>query len=88
MQRYECEEAPSKPVRSIIFQEDRPKLKPREITDYKYDSDFIWKQIFDNISFMDPQYVTILMLMEATGFHLIDVLNLRLNCLIDGEDGT
>ncbi|MGQ7887565.1 tyrosine-type recombinase/integrase [Paenibacillus sp. WC2504] len=87
MQRYEWVEAPLKPVRSLIYQEDRPKLKPREITEYKHVTDYIWNQILDKISLLDPQYVTILLLMEETGLHLIDILNLKLNCLIEGEDG-
>lgn len=88
MQRYEWSEAPTKPVRSLIYQEDRPKLKPREITEYKHVNDNIWNQILDKISLLDPQYVTILLIMEETGLHLIDILNLKINCLIDGEDGT
>ncbi len=47
----------------------------------------IWNQIVDNISSLDPQYVPIIMLMEATGFHLIDILTLKFDCLSFGEDG-
>jgi integrase len=88
MQRYDWPEAPNKPVRSLIFQEDRPRLQPRKISEYKFMPDFVWNQVVDNISFLDPQYVPIVMLMEATGFHLIDILTLKLDCLIYGEDGT
>lgn len=88
MQRYEWSESPIKSVRSLVYQEDRPKIKPRNILEFKYMSDYIWRQIIENISYLDKQYVPIVMLMEATGLHLIDVLNLKLDCLISGKDGT
>jgi len=87
IQRYEWMEAPVKPIRMLIYQEDRPKLKPRKISDYKYMTDNVWKQIVDNIEKLDTQYVPMILLMEATGFLLVDVLNLKIDCLIENTDG-
>ncbi|MEK4510802.1 recombinase XerD [Paenibacillus anaericanus] len=87
MQRFDWDEAPLKPSRSLIFQEDRPKLEKKKITEYEYVDDHIWEQITDKLPDLDSQYLPIVILMEATGFHLIDILNLRLNCLQIREDG-
>lgn len=87
MQRFEWEEAPIKPSRSLIHQEDRPKLEKKKISEYEYVDDNIWEQIISKLSELDSQYVPIVILMEATGFHLIDILNLKLDCLQERKDG-
>jgi len=87
IQRYEWIEAPIKPIRVLIYQEDRPKLKPRKISDYKYMTDNVWKQIDENIEKMDSQYVPMILIMKATGFQLVDVLNLKIDSLIENIDG-
>lgn len=50
MQRYDWKEAPIKPVRSLIYQEDRPKLPIKKENEFNYMSDFVWDQINENIS--------------------------------------
>jgi hypothetical protein len=87
MQRYDWEEAPLKPLRSLIYQEDRPKLPIRKENEYKYMSDYVWDQINEHISKMDSQYVPIVILMERTGLHLVEILSLKLDCLLSTPEG-
>ncbi|MBY3621305.1 MULTISPECIES: tyrosine-type recombinase/integrase [unclassified Paenibacillus] len=86
LQRYEWVEAPGVPIRKLIYQEDRPKLKPKNDEDYKHVSDYVWEQILANLDLLDDQYATILLLMEASGFRLIDILNSNQDCLIEIND--
>ncbi|GAB6989922.1 tyrosine-type recombinase/integrase [Paenibacillus pini] len=87
MQRYDWKEAPTKPVRSLIYQEDRPKLPVKKENQFSFMSDFVWDQINENISKIDSQYVPIVMLMERTGLHLVEILSLLVDCLKSGPDG-
>lgn len=87
MQRYGWEEAPIKPSRSLIYQEDRPKLEKKKVTEYTFLSDYVWEQITTKFHLLDPQYVPIVILLEATGFHLVDLLTLKLDCLQKRDDG-
>lgn len=50
-------------------------------------SDFVWDQINEHISKMDPQYIPIVILMERTGLQLVEILSLELDCLKSGLDG-
>jgi integrase len=86
LQRYEWVEAPETAIRKLIYQEDRPKLKPKNDEDYKHVSDYVWKQILAKLDLLDEQYATILLLMETSGFRLIDILNLKQDCLIEIND--
>ncbi|OAB42160.1 hypothetical protein PGLA_13590 [Paenibacillus glacialis] len=45
--------------------------------DDDYVSDYVWAQIVDNLNLIEKQYLPILLLMEATGFRLIDILSLK-----------
>src|SRR5690606_11963199 len=83
IQRYEWEEAPNEAIRKLIYQEDRPKLEPKKDEEYEYVSDFVWDQILEKIDKLHPQYATILLLMEATRFRLLDILSLKIDCLIE-----
>jgi integrase len=82
IQRYDWPEAPDLPIRKLIYQEDRPKLEPKKDEDYKYVTDFVWEQIVRNLRDVDPQYLPILLLLESSGFRLIDILNLKQDNLI------
>ncbi len=83
MQRYEWIEAPDAPIRKLIYQEDRPKLPHKRDEDYREVSDFVWEQIVANLDKLEPQYLPILLLMEATGLRLIYILKLNQDCLIE-----
>lgn len=82
IQRYEWTEAPELPIRKLIYQEDRPKLNPKKDEDYKPVSDTVWEQILRNLDKLNHQYATILLLLEATGKRLIDILNLKKDSII------
>ncbi|WP_010492517.1 tyrosine-type recombinase/integrase [Paenibacillus elgii] len=83
IQRYEWPEAPELPIRKLIYQEDRPKLVPKKDEDYGYVSDYVWNQIIAKLDDMEPQYLPILLLLEATGYRLTEILYLKQDCLVD-----
>ncbi|MDQ0193840.1 abortive infection family protein [Paenibacillus wynnii] len=87
IQRYEWNEAPQKPIRNLIYQEDRPRIKPKDIDDYKYLSDYVWNQVIEKIDTLNSNYRLIILLMEATGFKANEVLTLRLDAVAKKNDG-
>lgn len=85
IQRYEWDEAPTKNVRLLIFPEDYPKVF--SISDkIKYIPDHVWEQVLENLDEVNPSYVPILLLMEASGFRVSDVLGLKIDCLHKDND--
>ncbi|MFD0682301.1 MULTISPECIES: abortive infection family protein [unclassified Paenibacillus] len=87
IQMHEWSEAPHKPIRNLIYQEDRPKIKPKDIHDYKYLSDYVWKQVLENIETLNANYRVIVRLLEATGFKANEVLTLKIDALVKDDDG-
>jgi integrase len=87
MQRYDWPEAPRKSVSLLIFSEDKPKVEPPNANKVKYIPDYIWEQILNNIKRIPSQYVPILLVLEATGFRISDVLTLKFDCLEEKTDG-
>jgi integrase len=87
IQTNEWSEAPHKPIRNLIYQEDRPKIKPKDIHDYKYLSDFVWKQVLEKINNLNTNYRLIVQLLEATGFKANEVLTLKIDALVKKDDG-
>ncbi|MFB6367305.1 hypothetical protein ACFCP7_25305 [Paenibacillus elgii] len=57
--------------------------QPKNVDDYVYVTDYVWDQICNNMDEIEPQYVPILLLMEASGFRLVDILNLKQDALIE-----
>lgn len=87
LQRFEWSEAPTKPVRLLIFPEDKPKSPPKSKENVKYISDFVWEQIINHIEKLPEDIRTIILLLEATGFRISDTCALKVDCLIQKEDG-
>ncbi|MFC3748704.1 tyrosine-type recombinase/integrase [Paenibacillus sp. GCM10012306] len=87
IQVFEYEEAPLKSVEYLILSEDRPKQKKRKAETLNYIPDYIWEQVIENIKFLPSTIVPIILLMEATGFRICDVLLIKLDCLLEQEDG-
>lgn len=87
LQRFEWNEAPIKPVRLLIFPEDKPKLPPKSVDNVKYISDFVWEQIMNHMEKLPEDIRKIVLLLEATGFRISDTCALKLDCLIHREDG-
>ncbi|GKU79082.1 hypothetical protein L3i20_v234790 [Paenibacillus sp. L3-i20] len=83
LQRYEWPEAPEIPIRKLIYQEDRPKLEPKKDDDYEFVSDYVWNQIVSKKDMIEPQYLPILLVLEATGFKLDEILKLKQDCIFD-----
>jgi integrase len=87
IQRNKFKEAPSINIRSLIFSGDTPKQRSSTIENTKYIPDHIWHQVAANIHLLPKEIVIIILLMEATGFRISDVLTLKLDCLIHKDDG-
>ncbi|MBV6715881.1 abortive infection family protein [Paenibacillus chitinolyticus] len=87
IQRYEWTEAPHKPIRNLIYQEDRPKIKTKDINDYKYLSDYVWEQVIQKIDTLNSNYRLLILLMEATGLRANELLTLKFDAVVKGKDG-
>ncbi len=87
LQRFEWAEAPRKPVNSLIFSEDKPKHPKSDSAKIKYIPDYVWEQVIDNINKLSAEYIPILIVMEASGFRVSDVLSLKIDCLLKQKDG-
>ncbi|WML42366.1 tyrosine-type recombinase/integrase [Neobacillus sp. OS1-2] len=53
----------------------------------KYIPDEVWEQILDNLPQLNPIYVPILLVLEASGFRISDTLLLKKDCLDLRKDG-
>ncbi|WP_282937571.1 abortive infection family protein [Paenibacillus sp. RC67] len=87
IQTHEWSEAPYKPIRNLIYQEDRPKIKPKDIHDYKYLSDYVWNQVLEKIEALNTNYRLIVLLLEATGFKANEVLTIKIDALVNKDNG-
>ncbi|WP_181127271.1 tyrosine-type recombinase/integrase [Paenibacillus peoriae] len=87
IQRNEFELAPKTYVKNLIFPSDKPKMQRNTAVNIKFISDQIWNQVLSNIHHLPKDIANIILLMEATGFRISDVLTLHLDCLLHTEDG-
>ncbi|PFR33290.1 tyrosine-type recombinase/integrase [Bacillus cereus] len=87
IQKFEWEEAPTKSVISLLSIEDIPKKKRAKADEIKYIPDEVWEQLVYHINQLSSGHIPIILLMEATGFRISDVLSLKIDCLINQEDG-
>lgn len=77
------------PYQKLIVPEDK-NFKDRSINredKIKYIPDDIWVQVLDNLESHPNKFVPILIVLEASGFRSIDVLSLKLDCLLKSQDG-
>ncbi|WGV57746.1 tyrosine-type recombinase/integrase [Brevibacillus brevis] len=87
VQRFEWEDAPTFPAYSLIYSDDYPKLDIRNTEDVVYIPDEVWEQVLDNIHHFPKEYIPIVLVMEASGFRISDVLLLKMNCLLETDNG-
>ncbi|MCI3986026.1 tyrosine-type recombinase/integrase [Bacillus vallismortis] len=87
IQKLEWGYAPKKPITYLIFPEDFPKKEPMKAVDIKYIPDDVWEQILDNLNYLNPYYMPILMVLESSGFRISDTLLLKKNCIEKTIDG-
>jgi integrase len=99
LQRSEHSDAPQKPVSTLFFREDFPKIHRINENKLKYIPDSVMFQLESLISLnpedinppMDEKekdYVPIVILLMTTGWRISDLLNLRFNnCLISTNSG-
>ncbi|MDQ0271878.1 tyrosine-type recombinase/integrase [Cytobacillus purgationiresistens] len=53
----------------------------------KYIPDDIWNQVLDHLELLPKKFVPILIVLEASGFRVSDVVSLKLDCLLKQQDG-
>lgn len=87
IQRYEWDEAPKKPAGFLIVPDDKPRLPPKASGPIKYISDFVWDQLILHMDKLPQDIIPLVILLEATGFRVSDVCTLKIDCLIQKEDG-
>ncbi|MDQ0876601.1 integrase [Paenibacillus sp. V4I3] len=87
IQRYDWLEAPTVPAHKLIFSEDRPKLDKNVNDEINHIPDHIWDQVINHIDQFPEKYVPIILVMEASGFRSCDVLSLKLDCLLETDNG-
>ncbi|PPQ47525.1 recombinase XerD [Paenibacillus peoriae] len=81
-------EAPIKLVNTLInLSEDVPRQKRRKADAIHYIPDHIWEQVVENISSLSQETIPVILTLEATGFRISDVLQLKQNCLLEQDDG-
>ena len=79
---------PIKPVGLLIFPEDKPKITSKGRSDQvKYISDYVWEQIMNHMEKLPEEIRQVVILLEATGFRISDTCALKIDCLIQREDG-
>ncbi|MEN8908309.1 MAG: tyrosine-type recombinase/integrase [Clostridiales bacterium] len=76
IQRAEYKCAPLKPIGTMIFKEDFPRLYKNE-NKIKYIPEEILIQLENNLEHLVPDCIPIVILLRATGLRISDVLNLR-----------
>ncbi|MEC0301138.1 tyrosine-type recombinase/integrase [Peribacillus frigoritolerans] len=88
MQRYEWGEAPTIPVKLLIFPEDMPKRKFIRYSDHiKHVPDEIWEQVQQYLHLLEPEIARLIIILEASGFRVSDVCQLNYDSLIRKSDG-
>lgn len=99
LQRSELSEAPNKPINTLFFKEDLPKLQKLNENQIKYIPETVLNQLETllsknpeelnpPLSESDVEYIPIITLLMSTGWRGSDVLNLRYdNCLVITKKG-
>lgn len=81
-------DAPVKLVNTLMnLSEDVPRQKRRKSDAITFIPDHIWEQVIENISSLSKETIPIILILEATGFRICDVLQLKQNCLVEQADG-
>ena len=82
IQIREYDIAPTKNVRVLILQEDKPKVPKKSNDQIYYVPDFVLEQLFDNINNLHKEIIPVVYIMFKTGLRISDVLGLKQDCLV------
>lgn len=84
IQRFNFEEAPIKPISTLIFKEDLPRVPMKSEFSIKYIPDTVIQQLDDNLEHLTPsEYIPIVILLRNTGWRISDILNLKFDSCLD-----
>jgi len=88
MRAFDWPEAPTSPIHTLIFPEDFPSRETKHYREHiKHVPDYVWEQVQEYLHKIDPEIARLIVIMEATGFRVSDVCQLKLNCLIYKQNG-
>ncbi|MEK5071792.1 tyrosine-type recombinase/integrase [Sporosarcina sp. FSL K6-1508] len=82
IQRYQYEIAPKKPVKLLIFPEDKPKQKKKSIDQINYIPDYVLEKLFTHINALHSDVQPVVWVVFKTGLRISDVLQLTHDCLV------
>jgi integrase len=86
IQRYEYKMAPKKPVKTLFFNEDKPKLRKKGYDQIDHIPDHVLEQLFQHLSKLSKESQAIIWIAFKTGLRISDVLGLKQDCLIKLND--
>lgn len=87
-QQHSWAEAPETPVKKLIFLEDIPKRKKKNYYDHiKHVPDHVWEEVQNNLHLINPEVARLILIMEASGFRVSDVCQLKKDCLVYKTNG-
>lgn len=82
IQRAEYPEAPITPSVLLIWKEDIPRLPQKTENSIKFIPEGVLRQLEDNLEYLEPEYIPVVILLRASGWRGSDILNLCYdNCL-------
>lgn len=87
IQAADYDEAPIKPVHTLLFKEDMPKWQVWNFTTNKYIPESVLQQFDDNIEFLNDKYIPIAVILRATGMRISDVLTIKYETCLDMVNG-
>lgn len=86
LQFFQYPTAPKKPIKQLIYSEDKPALPKRDNSIIKHIPDIVLEQLFANLSKLPEDIQAVIWIMAKTGLRISDVLGLDHNCLYKIND--
>jgi integrase len=81
-QRYDYKIAPIKPIKTLIYKEDKPKLKKRSHEQIDHIPEIVLEQLFSCLGQLDKIIQATILVAFKTGLRISDVLGLTQDCLV------
>jgi integrase len=85
IQRAMYPEAPEIASACLIYPEDLPKEPIRSENSIKYIPEDVLRQLEDNLDFLTPEYIPIVILLRSSGWRISDILNLKYDKCLQRE---
>lgn len=83
IQRAEYPEAPTTPSVLLLWKEDIPPRSQKTENSIKFIPEGVLRQLEDNLEYLEPEYIPIVVLLRASGWRISDILNMRYDTCLD-----